>query len=56
MKVRTESADAMEKFLAQLYTLPGVQSTKSYVVLTSYLDRPVQAEITEDWPEPPAFA
>ena len=52
LKVRTENADAMEKFLARLYALPGVQSTKSYVVLTTYLDRPVQAEITEDWPEP----
>jgi hypothetical protein len=43
----------MEKFLAQLYMLPGVRGTKSYVVLTTYLDRPIQAEITENWPEIP---
>nr|WP_306265633.1 Lrp/AsnC family transcriptional regulator [Pararhizobium sp. IMCC3301] len=53
MKIRTENADAMEKFLAQLYALPGVRGTKSYVVLTTYLDRPVQAEITKDWPDIP---
>lgn len=50
MKVRTENADAMEKFLSQLYALPGVRGTKSYVVLTTYLDRPVQAEVTTEWP------
>jgi DNA-binding Lrp family transcriptional regulator len=53
LKVRTKNADAMEKFLAQLYMLPGVRGTKSYVVLTTYLDRPIQAEITENWPEIP---
>jgi hypothetical protein len=47
------SRDAMEKFLAQLYMLPGVRGTKSYVVLTTYLDRPIQAETTENWPEIP---
>lgn len=53
LKVRTENADAMENFLAQLYMLPGVHSTKSFVALTTYLERPVQAEITTDWPEIP---
>lgn len=53
MKVRTQSADAMEQFLAQLYVLPGVRSTKSYVVLTTYLDRPVQAGVTAQWPDIP---
>lgn len=53
MKIRTENADAMEQFLAQLYALPGVRGTKSYVVLTTYLDRPIQAEITKDWPDIP---
>lgn len=53
MKIRTENADAMEKFLAQLYALPGVRGTKSYVVLTTYLDRPVQAEVTTNWPDIP---
>lgn len=53
LKVRTANADAMEKFLAQVYALPGVRATRSYVVLTTYLDRPVQAEVTENWPETP---
>lgn len=33
MKVRTASAHAFEQFLSQLYVLPGVRATKSYVVL-----------------------
>jgi len=53
LKVRTANADAMERFLAQVYALPGVRATRSYVVLTTYLDRPVQAETTKDWPEVP---
>ena len=53
LKVRTANADAMERFLAQVYALPGVRATRSYVVLTTYLDRPIQAEITQEWPETP---
>jgi DNA-binding Lrp family transcriptional regulator len=53
LKVRTESAHAMEQFLAQLYATPGVKSSKSYVVLSTYLERPVQAEVTHDWPDVP---
>ncbi len=51
MKVRTENADAMERLLAQIYALPGVRGTKSFVALTTYLERPIQAEVTTDWPE-----
>ena len=50
LKVRTASAQAMEHFLSQLYVLPGVRATKSYVVLSTYLERPVQASVTESWP------
>ena len=53
MKVRTENAHALEKFLAQLYVLPGVKGTKSYVVLSTYLERGVQAELTTHWPDVP---
>ena len=53
LKVRTENTDALEHFLSQLYVLPGVRGTKSYVVLSTYLDRPVQAERTMDWPSIP---
>jgi Lrp/AsnC family transcriptional regulator, leucine-responsive regulatory protein len=53
IKVRTANAHALEDFLSQLYVLPGVRSTKSFVVLSTYLERGVQAEVTNDWPEVP---
>lgn len=53
MKVRTANAAALEQFLAQLYVLPGVRGTKSFVVLSTYIERPVQAFVTEDWPAVP---
>ena len=52
-KVRTESPRALEAFLSQVHAVPGVTGTKSYVALSSYLERPVQAEMTSDWPENP---
>lgn len=51
LKVRTASPKALEEFLAQVYILPGVRSTRSYVVLSTYLERPVQAQVTHAWPE-----
>jgi DNA-binding Lrp family transcriptional regulator len=51
LKVRTSGSLAMERFLSQLYVLPGVRGTKSYVVLSTYLERPVQADVTADWPD-----
>lgn len=53
MKVRTANAQALEKFLAQLYVLPGVKGTKSYVVLSTYVERGVQPEVTSQWPDTP---
>lgn len=50
LKVRTQSTHALEALLAQLYAVPGVAGTRSYVVLSTYLERPVQVEATEDWP------
>ncbi len=47
LKVRMESTQAMEALLAQLYALPEVVSTKSYVALSTYLERPVQAGVTD---------
>lgn len=37
---------AFEHLLAQIYVLPGVRGTKSIVGLSTYLVRPVQAEVT----------
>ena len=52
LKVRTEDTRALEGLLARLYDTPGVTSTRSYVVLSTYLERPVQPEITAEWPAP----
>ena len=53
LKVRTASTHALEEFLAQVYVLPGVRGTNSFVVLSTLLERPVQAGITEAWPPVP---
>ena len=47
LKVRCASSRALEALLARLYATPGVRSTRSYVVLSTYLERPVQAGVTE---------
>ena len=47
LKVRMESSQAMEALLARLYALPEVMSTKSYVALSTYLERPVQAGVSD---------
>lgn len=52
LKVRTEDTRALEGLLARLYDTPGVTSTRSYVVLSTYLERPVQPGITQEWPAP----
>jgi len=46
LKVRMESTQAMEALLARLYALPEVVSTKSYVALSTYLERPVQPGVS----------
>lgn len=47
LKVRCASSVALEALLARLYATPGVKATRSYVVLSTYLERTVQAGITE---------
>ena len=53
LKVRTENAHALEQFLSQLYILPGVRGTKSFIVLSTYMERTVQADVTVNWPSVP---
>lgn len=53
IKVRTANARALEDFLSQLYVLPGVRGTRSFVVLSTYIERGVQAEVTTEWPAVP---
>ncbi|TIQ51940.1 Lrp/AsnC family transcriptional regulator [Mesorhizobium sp.] len=52
LKVRTEDTRALEGLLSRIYETPGVVSTRSYVVLSTYLERPVQPGITAEWPTP----
>lgn len=56
LKVRTEDTHALEGLLARLYETPGVVTTRSYVVLSTYLERPVQPGRTVDWPMPKHMA
>ena len=44
LKVRTRGPAALEAFLKRLYATPGVRATRSQVVLSTYLERGVQAE------------
>jgi Lrp/AsnC family transcriptional regulator, leucine-responsive regulatory protein len=50
MKVRTAGPQALEHLLAEVYALPGVRGTRSYVVLSTFMERPAQAEVTLSWP------
>lgn len=52
LKVRTRNPQDLESLLQQLYALPQVTATRSYVVLSTYLERPLQAEVTTSWPSP----
>lgn len=52
LKVRTADSHALENLLAQLYAVPGVRGTTSYIVLSTYLERPIQPQMTERWPDP----
>ena len=53
LKVRTGSTHALEALLAQVHAVPGVTGTRSFIALSTYLERPVQAEVTETWPTVP---
>lgn len=53
LKVRVADSDALELLLRQIHALDSVVSTKTFVALSSYLDRPVSAGVTTDWPDPP---
>ena len=52
LKVRTEDTRALQGLLSRLYETAGVTSTRSYVVLSTYLERPVQPGVTDKWPTP----
>ncbi len=50
LKVRTKDSRALEGLLARIYDVPNVIKTRSYVVLSTYMERPVQSGITTEWP------
>ena len=52
LKVRARDTHALEGLLARLYAAPGVVATRSYVVLSTYLERPPQPAHTAEWPKP----
>ena len=56
LKVRLASSQALEGLLARIYDVPGVRGTRTYVVLSTYLERTAQAGITADLAEPPVHA
>lgn len=56
LKVRARDTRALEGLLARLYDTPGVMTTRSYVVLSTYLERPVQPGSTKVWPMPSHMA
>jgi len=51
LKVRVADSTALESFLRQILALESVVATRTFVTLSTYVDRPVQAEVTEAWPE-----
>ena len=48
LKVRVADSVALEGLLAKLYDLPEVRGTRTYVVLSTYLERSPQPGITAD--------
>jgi DNA-binding Lrp family transcriptional regulator len=54
LKVRTQNPLALEGLLARIYEVPGIVATRSYIVLSTQMERPVQPDTTRDWPAPAA--
>ena len=53
LKVRLTNTEALEALLRQINAFESVVATHTFVSLSTYLDRPVQAETTCDWVAPP---
>jgi Lrp/AsnC family leucine-responsive transcriptional regulator len=46
-KVRCASTSDLEALLARLYAIKGVRGTRTYMTLSTYLERPAQVGITQ---------
>ena len=53
LKVRLANPQALESLLRQINAFESVLSTHTYMTLSTYLERPVQAGVTDAWPDPP---
>ena len=53
LKVRLVNSEALEAMLRQIHSFDSVVATKTFVTLSTYQERPTQAEITSEWPNPP---
>ncbi len=53
LKVRLADSDALESLLRQIHQLKSVVSTKTFVTLSTYLERPTQPATTHRWPDTP---
>jgi DNA-binding Lrp family transcriptional regulator len=53
LKVRLANSQALEALLRHINAFESVISTHTYVTLSTYLERPVQAEVTGEWPTAP---
>lgn len=51
LKVRVASPQALEGLLAQIYDVEGVRGTRTYMTLSTHLERTVQAEVSPDLAE-----
>lgn len=51
MKVRVASSEALEGMLARLYSTEGVRGTRTYVTLSTHVERGVQAGISAELEE-----
>ncbi|MEM7610272.1 MAG: Lrp/AsnC family transcriptional regulator [Pseudomonadota bacterium] len=53
LKVRLANPAALESLLRQINAFESVISTHTFVTLSTYLERPVQAGVSEQWADPP---
>lgn len=53
LKVRLADPQALEALLRRINAFESVVSTHTYVTLSTYLERPVQATASAEWPAPP---
>ena len=51
LKARLDSSQALEGLLSRIYDIPGVRGTRTYVVLSTYLERTAQAATTKSLAE-----